>query len=81
LRAGQTIPIAPIALLRETLPGLNTLAGVNACGRLRHCTEQTARAVDLDLFLAASVVVTQQFLRAAVRDVFRTTRSTAPRMR
>jgi hypothetical protein len=53
-----------------------THSWLNAFGRLRRCPEQRAAVIDLYLYLAASIVVTQQLLRAAFLTFRWPTRST-----
>jgi transposase len=58
-----------------------THSWLNACGRLRRCPERRAIVVDLYLFLAASIIVIRQLLRAAFHDFRWPTRSTTRRLR
>ena len=58
-----------------------THSWLNAFGKLRRCTERGAVVVDLFLFLAASIVVIQQLLRAAFLEFRWATRSTTRRLR
>ena len=58
-----------------------THSWLNAFGKLRRCTERRAAVVDLYLFLAASIVVIQQLLRAAFHTFRWPTRSTTRRLR
>jgi transposase len=58
-----------------------THSWLNAFGRLRRCPEHRAEVVDLYLFLAASVVVIQQLLRAAFQTFRWPTRSMTRRLR
>jgi transposase len=58
-----------------------THSWLNAFGRLRRCPERRAAVVDLYLFLAASIIVIQQLLRAAFHDFRWPTRSTTRRLR
>jgi transposase len=57
-----------------------THSWLNAFGRLRRCPERNAHVVDFYLFLAASVVVTQQLLRAAFPTFRWPTRATTRRL-
>jgi transposase len=58
-----------------------THSWLNAFGKLRRCTERHAAVVEMYLFLAASIVVTQQLLRAAFHDFRWPTRTTTRRLR
>lgn len=58
-----------------------THSRLNVFGRLRRCPERKANVVDLDLFLAASIVVIQQLLRAIFHNYRWSTRSTTRRLR
>ena len=58
-----------------------THSWLNDFGRLRRCPERRATVVQLYLFLAATIIVIQQFLRAAFHDVRWPTRSTTRRLR
>jgi hypothetical protein len=53
----------------------------NAFDRLRRRPERSGQVVDLELFLAASIIVIQQLLRAAFHDLRWPTRSTTGRLR
>lgn len=57
-----------------------THSWLNDFGRLRRCPERKAIIVDLYLFLAASIVVIQQLLRAAFQTFRWSTRSTTRRL-
>ena len=57
-----------------------THSWLNAFGKLRRCSERRAEVVDLYLFLAASIVVIQQLLRAAHHTFRWPTRSTTRRL-
>jgi transposase len=58
-----------------------THSWLNAFGRLRRCPERSAAVVDLYLFLAATIIVIQQLLRAAVHTYRWPTRPTTRRLR
>lgn len=58
-----------------------THSWLNDFGRLRRCPERRATVVDLYLFLAASIIVIQQLLRAAFHTFRWSTRSTSRRLR
>ena len=58
-----------------------THSWLNAFGKLRRCTERHAAVVDVFLFLAASIVIIQQWLRAAFQTFRWPTRSTTRRLR
>ncbi len=58
-----------------------THSWLNAFGRLRRCPERRLAVVDLYLFLAASIVVIQQLLRAACHAFRWPTRVTTRRLR
>lgn len=58
-----------------------THSWLNAFGRLRRCPERRAAVVDLYLFLAASIIVIQQLLRAAFQTYRWPTRSITRRLR
>lgn len=58
-----------------------THSWLNAFGKLRRCTERRAAVVDFFLFLAASIVIIQQLLRAAFPTFRWPTRSTTRRLR
>ena len=58
-----------------------TRSWLNAFGKLRRCSERRAEVVDLYLFLAATVVLIQQLLRAAHHTFRWPTRSTTRRLR
>jgi transposase len=58
-----------------------THSWLNTFGRLRRCPERRAAVVDLYLFLAATIVVIQQLLRAAFPTFRWPTRSTTRRLR
>lgn len=58
-----------------------THSWLNAFGRLRRCPERSGQVVDFYLFLAASIVVIQQLLRAASHRFRWPTRSTTRRLR
>lgn len=57
-----------------------THSWLNAFGRLRRCPERSGLVVDLYLFLAASIIVIQQLLRAASQVYRWPTRSTTRRL-
>ena len=57
-----------------------THSWLNDFGRLRRCPERSAAVVDLYLFLAATIVVIQQVLRAAFQTFRWPTRSTTRRL-
>ncbi|MDQ2654508.1 MAG: IS5 family transposase [Chloroflexota bacterium] len=58
-----------------------THSWLNDFGRLRRCPERSAAVVDFYVFLAASIIVIQQLLRAAVQSFRWSTRSTTRRLR
>ena len=58
-----------------------THSWLNAFGRLRRCPERNGQVVDSYLFLAASIIVIQQLLRAAFQTFRWSTRSTTRRLR
>jgi transposase len=58
-----------------------THSWLNDFGRLRRCPERSAAVVDLYLFLAASIIVIRQLLRAACHRFRWPTRSTTRRLR
>lgn len=58
-----------------------THSWLNAFGKLRRCTERRAAVVELYLFLAASIIVIQQLLRAACQSFRWSTRTTTRRLR
>jgi transposase len=58
-----------------------THSWLNAFGKLRRCTERHAAVVNLYLFLAASIIVIQQLLRAAFPTFRWPTRSPTRRLR
>ena len=58
-----------------------THSWLNDFGRLRRCPERSAPVVGLYLFLAASIIVIHQLLRAAFPTFRWTTRATARRLR
>lgn len=58
-----------------------TCGWLNDLGRLRRCPERSTAVVDLYLFQAASIVVIQHLLRAAVQTFLWLTRSTTRRLR
>ena len=57
-----------------------THSWLNTFGRLRRCPERSGQVVDLYLFLAASIIVIQQLLRAAFQTFRWSTRSTTRRL-
>lgn len=83
---GYTSVIPPIG---EPAPGHvgtrwvveRTHSWLNDFGRLRRCPERSAAVVDLYLFLAASIIVIQQLLRAASQSFRWSTRTTTRRLR
>jgi transposase len=58
-----------------------THSWLNSFGRLRRCPERNVAVVELYLFLAATIIVIQQLLRAAVQTFRWPTRSTTRRLR
>lgn len=58
-----------------------THSWLNTFGRLRRCPERRAAVTQFYLFLAASIIVIQQLLRAAVHDFRWATRATTRRLR
>lgn len=58
-----------------------THSWLNSFGRLRRCPERKVAVVELYLFLAATIIVIQQLLRAAVQTFRWPTRSTTRRLR
>jgi transposase len=67
--------------VRERWVVERTHSWLNAFVKLRRCTERTAHVVNLYLFLAASIVVIQQLLRAAFHPFRWPARSSTRRLR